>query len=80
MRSTPSSSSSANRRSRLSNHFTVFIVVIVGLATLNLLRNLAHLWFSGCFVLGYRYCCHDVALLIKFRPKRFDEAQTGGKL
>ena len=59
-------------------HLTVFIVVIVGLAALNLLRNPAHPWFLWVFCAwGIAIAAHDVALLIKFRPKRADEAQTG---
>ena len=59
-------------------HLTVFIVVIVGLATLNLLRNPAHPWFLWVLCAwGIAIAAHDVALLIKFRPTRSDEAQTG---
>ena len=59
-------------------HLTVFIVVIVGLAALNLIRNPAHPWFLWVlFGWGIAIAAHDVALLIKFRPKRSEEAQTG---
>ena len=59
-------------------HLTVFIVVIVGLSALNLLRNPAHPWFLWVLCAwGIAIAAHDVALLIKFRPKRADEAQTG---
>ena len=59
-------------------HLTVFIVVIVGLAALNLLRDPAHPWFLWVLCAwGIAIAAHDVALLIKFRPKRSDEAQTG---
>ena len=59
-------------------HLTVFIVVIVGLAALNLLRNPSHPWFLWVLCAwGIAIAAHDVALLIKFRPKRADEAQTG---
>ena len=51
-------------------HLTVFIVVIVGLAALNLLRNPAHPWFLWVLCAwGIAIAAHDVALLIKFRPK-----------
>jgi hypothetical protein len=59
-------------------HLAVFIVVIVGLAALNLLRNPAHPWFLWVlFGWGIAIAAHDVALLIKFRPKKSEEAQTG---
>ena len=51
-------------------HLTVFIVVIVGLAALNLIRNPAHLWFLWVlFGWGIALAAHDLLLLIKFRPK-----------
>jgi hypothetical protein len=59
-------------------HLTVFIFVIVGLAALNLLRNPAHPWFLWVlFGWGIAIAAHDLALLIKFRSTRSDEAQTG---
>ena len=59
-------------------HLTVFIVVIVGLATLNLLRNPAHPWFLWVLCAwGIAIAAHDVALLIKFRPKTSEEAKLG---
>jgi hypothetical protein len=52
-------------------HFTVFIVVIVGLAALNLIRNPAHPWFLWVlFGWGIAIVVHDLLLLIKSRPKR----------
>jgi 2TM domain-containing protein len=48
------------------------------LAALNLLRNPAHPWFLWVLCAwGIAIAAHDVALLIKFRPKRSEEAQTG---
>ena len=59
-------------------HLTVFIVVIVGLAALNLLRNPAHPWFLWVLCAwGIAIAAHDVALLIKFRPKTSEEAKLG---
>jgi hypothetical protein len=67
-------------------HLTVFIVVIIGLGALNLLRNPAHPWFLWVLCAwGIAIIVHDLALLIKFRPKRgilgrpgtSDEAQNG---
>jgi hypothetical protein len=73
-----SSSSSESPLRGFLIHLTVFIVVIVGLAALNLLRNPAHPWFLWVlFGWGIAIAAHDVALLIRFRPKRSDEAQTG---
>jgi 2TM domain len=52
-------------------HLTVFFVVIVGLAALNLIRNPAHPWFLWVlFGWGIALAAHDLLLLIKFRPKR----------
>ena len=52
-------------------HLTVYIVVIVGLAALNLIRNPAHPWFLWVlFGWGIALAAHDLLLLIKFRPKR----------
>ena len=51
-------------------HLTVFIVVIVGLAALNLIRNPAHIWFLWVLIAwGIALAVHDLLLLIKFRPK-----------
>ena len=67
-------------------HLTVFIVVIVGLAALNLIRNPTHPWFLWVlFGWGIAIVVHDLVLLIKFRPRRgiplrpstSHEAQTG---
>ena len=59
-------------------HLTVFIVVIVGLAALNLLRNPAHPWFLWVLCAwGIAIAAHDVALLIKVRPKTSEEAKLG---
>ena len=52
-------------------HLTVFIVVIIGLAALNLIRNPAHPWFLWVlFGWGIAIVVHDLVLLIKSRPKR----------
>jgi hypothetical protein len=52
-------------------HLTVFIVVIVGLAALNLIRNPSHPWFLWVLLAwGIAIAVHDLLLLIKSRPKR----------
>jgi 2TM domain len=52
-------------------HLTVFIVVIVGLAALNLIRNPSHPWFLWVlFAWGIAIAVHDLLLLTKSRPKR----------
>jgi hypothetical protein len=52
-------------------HLTVFIVVIVGLAALNLIRNPAHPWFLWVLCAwGIALAVHDLVLLLKSRPKR----------
>jgi len=52
-------------------HLAVFIVVIIGLAALNLIRNPAHPWFLWVlFGWGIAIVVHNLVLLIKFRPKR----------
>jgi hypothetical protein len=49
-------------------HLTIFVVVIVGLAALNLIRNPAHPWFIWVlFGWGIALAIHDVLLLIKSR-------------
>ncbi|MGA7546257.1 MAG: 2TM domain-containing protein [Methyloceanibacter sp.] len=67
-------------------HLTVFIVVIVGLAALNLIRNPAHPWFLWVLCAwGIALAVHDLVLLLKSRQKReiprrpssSDEAQSG---
>jgi hypothetical protein len=67
-------------------HLTVYIVVIAGLAALNLIRNPTHPWFLWVLCAwGIALAVHDLVLLIKFRPKRWilprpstsDEAQNG---
>ena len=67
-------------------HLTVYIVVIVGLAALNLIRNPAHPWFLWVLCgWGIGLAAHDLVLLMKFRPKRgiplrpstSDEAKNG---
>jgi hypothetical protein len=67
-------------------HLTVFIVVIVGLAALNLIRNPAHPWFLWVLCAwGIALAVHDLVLLLKSRPMRetpprsssSDEAQSG---
>jgi hypothetical protein len=51
-------------------HLTVFIVVIVGLAAVNLIRNPAHPWFLWVlFAWGIALAAHDVLLLVKSRPE-----------
>ena len=70
-------------------HLTVFIVVVVGLAILNLIRNPAHPWFLWVLCAwGIALAVHDLVLLIKFRPIRAiplrpstsDEAKMDRKL
>jgi 2TM domain len=67
-------------------HLTVFIVVIVGLAALNLIRNPVHPWFLWVLCAwGIALAVHDLVLLLKSRQKReiprrpssSDEAQSG---
>jgi hypothetical protein len=67
-------------------HLTVFIVVIVGLAALNLIRNPAHPWFLWVLCAwGIALAVHDLVLLLKSRqkseiprrPSSSDEAQSG---
>ena len=49
-------------------HLTIFVLVIVGLAALNLIRNPAHPWFIWVlFGWGIALAIHDVLLLIKSR-------------
>jgi hypothetical protein len=51
-------------------HLGVFIVVIVGLAVINLTRNPAHPWFLWVLIAwGIALALHDVLLLIKSRPR-----------
>ena len=70
-------------------HLTVYIVVIIGLAALNLMRNPAHPWFLWVLCAwGIALAVHDLVLLIKFRPIRAiplrpstsDEAKMDRKL
>ena len=59
-------------------HLTVFIVVIVGLATLNLIRNPAHPWFLWVLCAwGIAIAAHDLVMLVKSLPKRSDAAKNG---
>jgi len=52
-------------------HLSIFIVVICGLAALNLARNPAHLWFLWVLLAwGIALAIHDLVLLVKTRPKR----------
>jgi hypothetical protein len=49
-------------------HFTIFVVVIVCLAALNLIRNPAHPWFIWVlFGWGIALAIHDLLLLLKSR-------------
>jgi hypothetical protein len=49
-------------------HLCVYVVVIAGLAALNLARNPSHLWFLWVLIgWGIVLAVHDVILLIKFR-------------
>ncbi len=51
-------------------HLTVFVVVIGGLAALNLTRNPAHPWFLWVLIAwGIALAGHDLLLLVKSRPK-----------
>jgi 2TM domain len=62
-------------------HLTVFIVVIVGLAALNLIRNPAHLWFLWVLIAwGIALALHDLLLLVKSRPREIPvRPSTPGK-
>jgi hypothetical protein len=52
-------------------HLVVFIVVISGLAALNLTRNPTHPWFLWVLLAwGIALAGHDLVLLLKSRPKR----------
>jgi len=52
-------------------HLVVFIVVISGLAALNLTRNPTHPWFLWVLLAwGIALAGHDLVLLMKSRPKR----------
>jgi hypothetical protein len=49
-------------------HLCVFVVVMAGLAAINLTRNPSHPWFLWVFIAwGIALAVHDVILLIKFR-------------
>jgi 2TM domain len=51
-------------------HLAVFVVVIAGLAVINLTRNPAHPWFLWVLIAwGIALALHDVLLLVKSRPK-----------
>jgi hypothetical protein len=51
-------------------HLTVFVVVIAGLAALNLTRNPTHPWFLWVLIAwGIALAVHDLLLLIKSRAK-----------
>jgi len=48
-------------------HLCVYVVVIAGLAAINLTRNPSHPWFLWVLVAwGIALAAHDVILLIKF--------------
>jgi hypothetical protein len=54
-------------------HLVIFIVVICGLAALNLARNPTHPWFLWVLLAwGIVLAIHDIVLLVKTRPKRGD--------
>jgi 2TM domain-containing protein len=52
-------------------HLSIFIVVMCGLAALNLTRNPGHPWFLWVLLAwGIALAVHDLVLLAKTRPKR----------
>jgi hypothetical protein len=49
-------------------HLTVYVVVMVGLAILNLITNPAHPWFLWVLCgWGIGLAVHDLVLLMRFR-------------
>ena len=49
-------------------HLCVYVVVIAGLAAINLTKNPSHPWFLWVLVAwGVALAVHDVILLVKFR-------------
>jgi hypothetical protein len=66
-------------------HLTTYVVVIIGLATFNLITNPAHPWFFWVLCgWGVGVAVHDLVLLMKFRrtrvairPTTSDEVQIG---
>ena len=63
-------------------HLCVYVIVIAGLAALNLTRNPSHPWFLWVLIgWGIILAAHDVILLMKSRPKRdglFSAKQESG--
>jgi 2TM domain len=58
-------------------HLSIFIVVMYGLAVLNLTRNPAHPWFLWVLLAwGIALAVHDLVLLVKTRPKKGDTSST----
>jgi len=58
-------------------HLVIFIVVICGLAALNLARNPTHPWFLWVLLAwGIVLAIHDIVLLVKTRPKRGDTSSA----
>jgi 2TM domain len=52
-------------------HLCVYVVVIAGLAAINLTKNPSHPWFLWVLVAwGIALAVHDVILLVKFRDHR----------
>ena len=52
-------------------HLCVYVVVIAGLAAINLTKNPSHPWFLWVLVAwGIALAVHDIILLIKFRDHR----------
>jgi 2TM domain len=49
-------------------HLCVYVVVIAGLAAINLTKNPSHPWFLWVLIAwGIALAVHDVILLVKFR-------------
>jgi hypothetical protein len=58
-------------------HLVIFIVVISGLAVLNLTRNPSHPWFLWVLLAwGIVLAIHDLVLLVKTRPKIEDTSSA----
>src|SRR6516165_7516552 len=54
-------------------HLVIFMVVLGGLAALNLARNPTHPWFLWVLLAwGIVLAIHDIVLLVQTRPKRGD--------
>jgi 2TM domain len=58
-------------------HLAIFVVVMCGLAALNLTRNPAHPWFLWVFLAwGIALAVHALVLLVKTRPKKGDTSSA----